>query len=187
MFTLYVVCLILGGALVALSIFGGGDFDADVDVPSDLDMEVEGGEGVAAAARFLSLRNAVFFTAFFGLTGTLLTLLAIPVPIVGICAASTGVLAGVVVHRLMGYLRDSESGALADADAFTGAPAVVLFDFDRKHKGKVAVKSGDRTHRFVACPHAAAAKRRFRSGDEVIVVRVEGGVAEVAGRDFIGR
>ncbi len=79
MLTLYLVCLVLGGVLIAVSIFGGGDADVDVAADADVDLgEVDaetGGEGVVAAARFLSMRNLVFFLAFFGLAGTLLTLL----------------------------------------------------------------------------------------------------------------
>ena len=107
MLTLYLVCLIIGGALVALSIFGGGDVDVDADVSADFDLDSDASgagadvsadasvdsdasgaeaEGVEVSARFLSLRSAVFFSAFFGLTGTLLTLLAIPVFLTAIFA-----------------------------------------------------------------------------------------------------
>lgn len=62
MLALYVVCLVLGGALVALSVFGGGETDLDVGAAMDVDLATDidapdadvAGEGVAAAAHYLS-------------------------------------------------------------------------------------------------------------------------------------
>ena len=66
MLTLYLVCFLAGGLLIALSVLGGGDFEAEADM--DLDIG-DAGEGVAAAGRFFSVRGIIFGTAFFGLTG----------------------------------------------------------------------------------------------------------------------
>lgn len=187
MFTLYVVCLLIGGALVVLSIFGGGDVDVDADVAADPDLDVEAsGEGLAAAARFLGLRNAVFFAAFFGLAGTLLTSLGTTSALTAGFAVGAGTVAAVSIGRVFGWLRSTESGALPDAGTFAGAQADVILEIGKGRMGKVAVRRGDRIHQFVARPHRDAGKTRFRTGDEVVIVRVDNEVAEIAGNDFLG-
>jgi hypothetical protein len=193
MLTVYLVCLLLGGLLIALSIFGGGDADAEIDVSGDADVDVEtdvdaegGGEGVAAAARFLSMRNLVFFMAFFGLTGTLLTLLQANHLATLLTSVGFGALAAFAVHRLMGYLRTSQSGALPSASALAGAEARVVVGLGGTRPGKVDVVAGDRTVQFVARIHEGAKVDHVEVGDTVIVVRIQDGIALVAEKGYLG-
>ena len=196
MLTVYLVCLLLGGLLIALSIFGGGDTDADVDVATDVavdsDVDVEadvdaegGGEGVGAAARFLSLRNLVFFLAVFGLTGTLLTLLQANHLATLLTSVGLGVLAACAVHRLMGYLRTSQSGALPSASALAGAEARVVVGLSATRPGKVDVVAGDRTYQFLARIHEGARVDHVEVGDTVVIVRIQDGIALVADKGYL--
>ena len=195
MLTLYLVCLVLGGVLIAVSIFGAGDADVgvDVDVAGDADLDVdvegdldaEGGEGLAAAVRFLSMRNLVFFLAFFGLTGTLLTLLQGNHLATLITSLALGVVAAWAVHRLMGYLRDTQSGALASASSLAGAEARVVVGVNSKRPGKVDVVIGDRTYQFLARIHEGAKVDHVEVGDTVLVVRIQDGVALVAEKSYL--
>jgi len=187
MLTVYIVCLIVGGALVALSILGGGDADADADFDAGPDGDVAemDGEGLAAAARFLSFRDLVFFVTFFGLTGTLLTLLAIGPLLTPVFSVAVGLGAGALVHRVMVSLARTESGELAEGSALEGTLASVIVGIDRKHQGKIAVNGGDHTFQMVACLHEQAEAKRLRVGDEVVIVRVVDGVAQVAGKSFL--
>ncbi|MBL4849269.1 MAG: NfeD family protein [Planctomycetes bacterium] len=85
MFSIYVGCLILGGGLILISFFSDTDHDADVDVDVDVDFDIDADHDVdvpqsvdvgdALWLPILSLRFWIFFTAFFGLTGTMLHLL----------------------------------------------------------------------------------------------------------------
>jgi membrane protein implicated in regulation of membrane protease activity len=198
MLTLYLMCLLLGGILIALSIFGGGDTDVDVDVAADVDVDVDvdidadgggvdgdGGEGLAAAARFLSMRNLVFFLAFFGLTGTLLTLLQDNHLATLLTAGGLGALAAFTVQRLMDYLRSSQSGALPRASALAGAEARVVVGLAGQRPGKVDVVSGDRTYQFVARMHEGAGVDHVEKGDTVVVVRIQDGIALVAEKSYL--
>jgi membrane protein implicated in regulation of membrane protease activity len=204
MLTAYVACLIAGGLLLAVSLLGGGDADGDAAVGADADAgadvdgaadsveadaETEGaeaeGEGLVAAARFLSLRNLVFFVAFFGLTGTLLTLLKANAALTLVAAVALGGAAAVAVHRLMGYLRRTESGALRSLATLGGARARVLVRLTRAKPGKVTVVTGDGTEQLVARVHERAATDRFEAGDTVVIVRFQDGVALVAETDFL--
>jgi membrane protein implicated in regulation of membrane protease activity len=192
MLTLYLVCLLLGGLLIALSIFGGGDGDVDLDVAADADIDVdggdvdaEGGEGVTAAARFLSMRNLVFFLAFFGLTGTLLTLLQANHLATLLTSVGLGALAGWAVHRLMSYLRGSQSGAIPSVSALGGAEARVAVGLAGTRPGKVDVLAGDRTYQFVARIHDGAKVDHVEVGDTVVVVRIQDGIALVAEKSYL--
>jgi len=191
MLTLYLVCLIIGGALVAVSIFAGGDVDVDADLSADVDIEAEAdvegavGEGVAAAARFLSLRNAVFFVTFFGLTGTLLTSLGIGFVLTLISALTIGSVAAFSIYRLMEFLRTSETGVLPASGALEGAMAAVVVDFDDTRSGKVSVTDGGQTVQLIARVHEQAETRRFGVGDEVVIVDLQDGIAHVAGTRFL--
>jgi hypothetical protein len=205
MLTLYVVCLLLGGVLIAVSIFGGGDGDVDVagdvdvDVAGDVDVDVAadadvdageldaetGGEGLAAAARFLSMRNLVFFLAFFGLTGTLLSLLQANPMATAITSVGLGALAASAVHRLMGYLRSSQSGALPSPSTLAGSEARVIVGLGATRPGKVEVVAGDRTHQLVARIHGGARVDHAEVGDTVVVVRIQDGVALVAEKTYL--
>jgi hypothetical protein len=199
MYTLYLVCLIFGGIFIAISIFAGGhgdvdvhgdlDFHGDVDVHTDLhdaDFHSDGGEGIAAAARFLSLRNLIFFAAFFGLTGTLFTFLAIPDLVTLVSAGVMGLVAGGSMHKLITYLRSSEvgeeSGSVADLE---GAAAKVFIDVSKRQRGKISVRKGDRWMHFVAMVHEDAGRDRFKAGETVTIVRMNDGTAYIAGESFI--
>jgi len=192
--TLYLMCLLLGGILIALSIFGGGDTDVDVDMAADVDVDVDvdgggadadAGEGLAAAARFLSMRNLVFFLAFFGLTGTLLTLLQSNHAATLLTSAGLGILAAGAVHRLMGYLRGSQSGALPSPSALAGSEARVVVGITPTRPGKVDVVAGDRTYQYLARIHEGAELDRVEAGETVIVVRIQDGAALVADKGYL--
>jgi hypothetical protein len=197
MLALYLSCLIVGGLFLALAVLGVGETDADVapdvDVAADVEVDTDagdvdaeaGGEGIVAAVRFLSVRNLVFFTAFFGLTGTLLTLVRLGLVPTLLTSLGAGTAAAAAVHRLMGYLRSSESGAPPGASAVAGAEAHVVVGLDRARPGKVEVAAGDRTERIVARLHERARVDHFVPGDRVVVVRLQDGVALVAEKSFL--
>ena len=191
MLTLYLVCLVLGGVLIAVSIFGGGDADADADVAADADVDLgevdaeTGGEGVVAAARFLSMRNLVFFLAFFGLAGTLLTLLQANSVATVLTSVGLGALAACAVHRLMGYLRSSQSGSLPSLSTLAGSEARVVIGLSATRPGKIDVVAGDRTHQLIARIHEGAKVDHVEVGDTVVVVRIQDGVALVAEKTYL--
>jgi hypothetical protein len=186
MLILYLVCLVGGGTLLGLSLLTGGEAEglAPEVEGSDLDLG-SGGEGLAAAARFLSVRNLVFFAAFFGLTGTLLTLLSRDASLTLAVATALGGLASAAVSRSMRYLEGSESGSPDRRRSIEGALAQVIVDVGRERPGKVSVASGDRTHQLVARIHEGAAAGSIGVGETALVVRIENGIAWIAEPTFI--
>jgi hypothetical protein len=151
---------------------------ADTATDAAADAEAAG-EGVAAAARYLSYRNIVFFTAFFGLTGTLLSVLRVGSTATLVAALGAGVFSALVVQRLMDYLRRSESGAADDLADVEGALARVVVGLSASRPGKVSVQAGDRTHQLLATLHDAAEVTELKVGSDVLIVRVKNGVASV--------
>jgi hypothetical protein len=192
MLALYIACLLFGGILLALSLFTGGDADMDADVGGDVNASAEAevedvtsGQGIAAAARFLSFRNVVFFAAFFGLTGVLFTILHINALATAAASLVMGLAAGTAVHHLMDFMRRSESGAMESLDRLEGSHAEVVIGMAGAKPGKIAVKAGDRTHQIVARVHETAESNAFRAGDTVTIVRFENGIARVAEATFL--
>lgn len=200
MFLIYIACLVFGGVLLVMAMMAGGDgadheLDAHGDVAHDLgghadvSHELSGDTDHAAvqhthanaadAVRYLSFRNVVFFMAFFGLTGTVLTTLAIPSIITALSAAGMGVFASQVGYRLMRYLKGSETGQAVDLGDLRGHTGTVLVGCGRAQTGKITVRSGTQTLTLLAQVATEERRAHFKPGDTVIISRVERGIAHV--------
>lgn len=161
MIAVYLILLLVGGVLVAVSALAGGDaeldldadVDADVDADADLDADadadadsahvgVHGGfaDGLSAWVPFASLRFWTFFMAFAGLTGTLLTLLGLMGPIgTGVTAGALGYACGLGITVAIRHLKKkSVSSTVTEAD-FVGATGRVLLPVRVGEVGQVRV------------------------------------------------
>lgn len=199
---IYLVCLLVGGFFVALSVLGGGDTDVDADFDADLDFDadadfdadgdydsdagVNGLEAVSDASvgagpglvDLFTIRALFLFMAFFGLTGVLLGLVGTEEPTAALLSALTGLavgLGGNYVIQRVGYRTVSSAVQTRD---LKGTTAEVLLPFEGDDLGKVSlVARGHRLQlRARSFEHAADT---FRPGDTVVVVRMDGSVAEV--------
>jgi len=191
MITIYLACLIFGGALLLFTMLFGSDSDLDFDVGGDVDFDTDAdfqphGEGLSAAVQFLSFRNFVFFTAFFGLTGSLMTWTRAPFLATLVSAIVMGLIAAVLCHKLMIYLKASEIGEVSNLSECIGSSAKVILPVDTNHRGKVTVSTHERKFQMLATVAEEATKKSFEIGDPATVVRVVDGVAQIAGEDFIG-
>lgn len=208
MLTVYLACLIFGGILLSVSIFAHSDADGDfhdgdfhTDVHTDLTTDVEvhadadvathpadtnlHGESVTSAIQYLSFRNVVFFLAFFGLTGSLLTLLGIPLLAVLFTALGMGLFTATLSHKLMTYLKKSESGRVIHVNELEGFTAKVTISLSKTRRGKISVTDGSRHLQLVAGAAEEAGRDAFQCGDSVIVLKVEDGTAYVVEEEFI--
>ncbi|MFQ5572098.1 MAG: hypothetical protein ACE5G0_20670 [Rhodothermales bacterium] len=204
----YWVSFIVGGFFVLLSILGGGDahadadtdfdvdhdmdFDTDHDVDFDTDHDVEfdadadvdihvGSGDVDMSPDFVDLftiRALFLFAAFFGLTGVLLSLTNTGEPLTGILAALMGMVIGLggnYVIKRIGYAHVSSNVSAVDLKGRTGQ---VIIPFDGADKGKISLVSKGQRLQLVARAFSEV-DEPFEPGDEVVVVRVDGAVAEV--------
>ena len=73
---------------------------------------------------------------------------------------------------------------MTDAD-LQGLRGQVLITTTRTRRGKVSIVANDRTLTLLAITADASSKDEHPPGEAVTVVKVEDGVAHIAGEDFI--
>ena len=177
----YWISLIVGGVVVTLSMFGGGDTDMDADVDMDADLGVDVDADIAAGAGLvdlLSLRTVFLFAAFFGLTGVLLSLTGLNEVARLVTSLALGGAIGMggnLVIKRVGYSHVSSTVTAADLQGRTGS---VLVPFEGADAGKIAVYSKGQRLQLMARGFEEVSED-FGLGDEVVVVRMDGAVAEV--------
>jgi hypothetical protein len=188
--------LVVGGGLLLLSLMGD-IFGADVGDVGDIGDVGEAGGGAIEPVQspiveagqvaggswlaIFSLRNLTYLLFGFGLSGVVLDFLwegARPIPTL-LAAGVAGLLASRLNSFIVGYVRRTESGAMAGDAALTGLPARVVLPLVAGGTGKVEVERSGRTYEFLARPYGAPVTDPAGWG-EVVVVELEDGVALVA-------
>lgn len=200
--TVYLISLIVGGFFVLLSIFGGGESDTDVDADHDFDFDADHdfdfdadhdfdldadhdfdvhadiGSGPGLVDLF-SVRALFLFAAFFGLTGTLLTWLDASEFFTLTASILTGLVIGLGgnwVIKTVGYRTVSSTQTSRDIRGSTGK---VLVPFEGSEKGKITLISKGQRLQLLAQSFDDESVVAFEPGEEVVVVRMEGSVAQV--------
>jgi membrane protein implicated in regulation of membrane protease activity len=176
MLAAYLITLIVGGVLVVVSLVagdgGGHGAELDGDVGADGHGEVShGGEALDALMSWLplsSLRFWTFFAAFFGLTGTAMSVLSGAGPIAtAIAAVLVGYASGLALTRIVGSLhKRSSDSSLAAADLI-GATAHVLLPVAAGRTGKVRLHLKDRIVDVLADTQEAA---ELVAGESALVI-----------------
>ena len=200
MSTVYLVCLIVGGFFVLLSLIGGTDSDTDADFDADADIDLEADADfdtdVDAHAEFahevgsgvgfvdlLSLRFVFLFAAFFGLSGTLLELIGSEASTTLVMSLLTGLVVGLGGNyfiKTVGYRSVSSEITTDDLIGHTGR---VTVPFGAGDHGKVRLVSKGKQIVLIARSLDDSNKIEFKPGEEVVVVRLDGSVAEVVKPD----
>ncbi len=202
MLGIYILSAMLGGGLLLFSLLSGahhdvGDVDAPVDVDASFDADVSGVDAHvggldadhdvhvghdAAGELVLGLfrpRNLIFFMAAFGLTGTLLTWTGTPEGTTLGLALGMGGGAWLLTYGVFTWLRRSDVGVetLSEREIEGRAGRVVL-PVSPDASGRVSCLIADQ-EQYITARLAPDVSRRLEPGDEVVIVRVEDGVAEV--------
>jgi membrane protein implicated in regulation of membrane protease activity len=144
---------------------------------------MDGGGPFAAIASFLSFRSMVFFLAFFGLTGLVLSWLDANAVLTALLAIGMGAFAVWLNRTLINYLKTNTSDSQILDSEIEGSVASVILPIGAEQKGRVAVEVGGQLLYFVASPYRPRPDEDYRKGDEVVVVEIEGGAALVAPLD----
>lgn len=198
MLGIYILAAMLGGGLLLFSILSGAHHgDGDLDV-SGMDVEVDGGldhdvgdvhadhdmdtAHDAAGQLFLGLfrpRNIIYFLAAFGLTGVLLTWSGTSESTALGLSLAMGGGAMVLTHAVFTWLRRSEIGldTMSEAEV-EGREGRVVLPLAPGQPGRVVCVVGDREH-YLTARLASDVRRSLAAGEEVVVLSMEGGVAEV--------
>lgn len=156
------------------------DIDADVGHAAHVGNAVGGGVGIVD---LLSVRFLFLFAAFFGLTGTLMQLAGTAEPFTAVASVVTGLVAGLGGNyfiKTVGYRTVSSEVTSID---LIGSSAQVTVPFSTGERGKIKMISGGRQVSLVAEALQDETDLVFDPGDDVVVVRMKGSVAEVVKPD----
>ncbi len=212
MTVIYLAAALFGGIFLVPMLLGGLDIDADVDVDLDVGPDIEfgagsdggfrsdvgdisGGEGADFApsssdvggiasfvASLLSFRSLVFFIAFFGIAGLILTLLGSGRALTLVTAVVLGLFAAALHAQLFAVLgRSNTSSALRTSD-IEGHAARVVLPINGITKGRIRADIGGQPTFLVAQSYSA--EHSYDVGESVVVVSVENGTALVAALDL---
>lgn len=202
--SVYLISLIVGGFFVLLSIFGGGDheadadtdfdFDADSDFDFDSDFDSEFDADMSADldadahldfdagvgfVDLLSIRALFLFAAFFGLTGVTLGALGTAEPMNGILSAMTGLAIGLGGNWFIKRFAYQEVSSQMTAAELKGRTATVLLPMEGAQKGRILIDTGERKMQITARLFEPDSAESVTEGDEVVVLKVDGRVAEI--------
>jgi MFS family permease len=174
--SLYLFALLVGGGLLAASLFGGHGHGHDTDAglgDSDAGHDHDG-------AHFLSLRTLTYLMFVFGGVGSALTLTPGPKSnwLILATATMTGLGVAAAVGASFKYLRQTDSGSRNAEESFVGLTGRMVVPIQSGGVGKVQVVRGDRTFELLARPlnDSAMPSVEWRS---VIVVEMSRGTALV--------
>ncbi|MEA5539480.1 NfeD-like protein [Limnoraphis robusta Tam1] len=187
MFNLYLFCLVVGGAFVALAAFAGldgVDFDQDFDPDIqflDKSAKTEEDKYISRKNRrrrrglglpFFSLRFWTFGGCFFGLTGVILSLLnPVMSPQLTLwISIAVGVVSGTAMVWALRLLQRQQADSMVRADDLLGLPTIVEIPFDHNSRGKVRLNIKGTTLDLMAMTEDL---QEFSKGDQAFVVGVE--------------
>lgn len=186
MYGIYLFSAVLGGGLVLFSLLSGGDdggADGDIDVEVDAGAEGPGVHGHLGGDLLLGLfrfRNLTFLLAGFGITGLLGTWLGTGRTATAVLAGVVGLSAMLLVHGVFTWLRRTDSGmdVFSDQD-LEGSFARVVVPMTATTRGRVScIASGQQL--YLTARLDAGGGERLEVGTPVVILRMRGGVAEVA-------
>ncbi len=195
--TIYLISLIVGGFFVLLSIFGGAehdvdhdadfDMDADFDVGADFDhdfdvdhdISFDGDIGTSVGfVDLLSIRALFLFAAFFGLTGSVLTWTGGAEPFTAVLSTLTGLVVGLGGNYAIKKFAYEQVSSEVTPSNMRGKTGKVLLPFGADDRGKIQIEAkGQRLH--LTARSFENSEDTFEAGDEIVVVRIDGRVAEV--------
>jgi len=202
--TFYWFATLVGWPFALFFVFFGGDIDADVgpDIDMDLDMDLDvdldvdvdaggdidvatGAGPLAAVMSFLSFRSLVFFAAFFGLTGLVLTWMGTNAAGTVVAAFGLGFFAMWVNRALMQYLKRTNSDSMIRDRKVAGSPATVILPISPGQRGRVAVEVQGQRIQLTAGLFSSSDQHEFQVGDTVVIIEIENGAAKVAALDIL--
>jgi len=213
MIWIYVAAAIFGGVFLIPMLLsgleiGGGDLDvegaeAELDFDGDIELDgvdvgVDGADGGVAGAdigdgplgavfaSLVSFRTVVFFAAFFGAAGLVLTALDYNAITTALSSILVGGFAGAANSVLFGLVKNSESTSQLTDRVLQGRAAVVVLPMGEGRPGRIRVDLGGQPQYLVARPVDDGTSQQFDVGASVVVVEIENGTAMVTSLAGLG-
>lgn len=167
MTNLYLFCAAVGVPLAVWFVFAGdgeaGDGFGDAD----------GGDGILG---FLPLSTVASLLAFFGLGGLLFDMTGAAGVVAFVLAVVVGVTAGAINTGALRWIRNNSSSSEVMDHELQGTIAHVSLPISTEHRGKIVLTKAGAREQMTAAPVDGST---IDSGERVVIVRVEGGVALV--------
>ena len=203
MFTIYLASAGFGVALIAASVFLGGDdmdleadsdvdFDADVDIDADGDLgldgdapgslelsTVENADGVHSSGilvPFLSMRFWTYGLGSFGGTGAVLHSLGQPLLVHLSAAGGLGLVLGYTAAWGFRALQGAVVDSTSHASKLSGLEADVLLPLGPARRGKIRVQAPGQT---LDLPADTREDRMLAPGERVLIIAARNGIATV--------
>ncbi len=194
MFGVYIFFAVVGIPLLILFAAGGGDIegeigagmdvDFDADLGADLDVSgVDGGIGDASVFRKIPVSSYTSFMAFFGGTGVVSSLLGVGATATLILAIVLGIFAAGVNTALFSVLKNTQSDSSISDRQLEGRIAIVNIPIDVGKRGRVTLDTGGERLQLTAGAVESMPDMGFERGEEVVIIKVENGVAQVMAVD----
>lgn len=157
------------------------DVDHDLDTDHDLDGDSDADAHVSAESTmwlpFFSLRFWVFFTTFFGLTGTVLDVITDTGKMTTLgLSILIGFITGFAAAYTIQVLKRTKTGVAFSVEQLAGHEGTVYLPLTHELKGKVKIDMGDHSREVIALNLEQGELCR---GEKVLIVKYEDNVAYV--------
>jgi hypothetical protein len=188
MLSLYILCMLAGGVVLAASAFaghdsadgGGGEVHAgDVHAAEAGTDGADGHDGqhhVGAKLPFLSMRFWTWGATFFGLTGAVLTWADSAAGLVPVLAGVVGAGSGWGATYVLDRLTRDAVGVLPEASSHIGREGKLLLPLRKGERSKVRLAIGGVSTDLLA---ETDAETEIEAGSPVLIVGMRGVVAMV--------
>ena len=192
LFGVYIFCAVVGIPLLALFALGGGDVEGEIGIGGDVDFDVgadldvsgaDGGFGDISAFRKIPISSYTAFVAFFGGVGVVSSLVGVGAVAGFILAVVLGVFAAGVNTAAFSLLRKGDSDSSISDSQLEGRLAIVSVPIEAGKRGRVTIDTGGERLQLTAGSLDSMPDLNFERGDEVLIVKVDGGIAQVVAVD----
>jgi hypothetical protein len=147
----------------------------DVSTESEHYLQISKTSHAKDVSQFLSFRNIIFFTSFFGLTGTLFTFFEVGEILTLISSLTIGGLSWFTGFAFMKYLKNTESGEELKMTELIGKSGVIEIPITKDKKGKIIVNVGSYSREYPAMLSEASKLEKIDRSQKVLVIDVSDG------------
>ena len=144
---------------------------------------VDGGIGDVSAFRKIPISSYTSFLAFFGGVGVVSSLVGVGAVAGFILAVVLGLFSAGVNTALFSFLRKGESDSSISDSQLEGRLAIVSVPIEGGKRGRVTLDTGGERLQLTAGSLDSMPDLDFARGDEVLIVKVDGGIAQVVAVD----
>jgi hypothetical protein len=171
-----------------LEVHGDLDVQGDLEVHGDVDVHGDVGHGDTSVVPqggvaselwlpFFSLRFWIFFAAFFGMTGTMLSLLTSTNPLLtGLLSGGVGFVSGTTMAWAIHFIQKRDISSGIAATEYLGQSCEVLLPMEAGELGKIRVTIHGTQIELTA---QTDEERPLERGEKAFVISYVGGVARI--------